>query len=281
MERLVDLWFRLPKLASPYVIVAATGRLLPTCEPRRLVPTPDILVLHAHNLTKRFGGFTAVDDLTLNVAPGEVYALLGPNGAGKTTTINLFLGFLTPDAGEVRVGDVVVHKDPQAARRLLAYLPEQVALYPALSGIENLHYFAALAGHDLDSGALREALRQAGLQDEAHERRVETYSKGMRQKIGIALALARGAKALLLDEPTSGLDPAASYEFAELLRRLAGEGVAVLMATHDLFRVQDVANRVGLMRDGQLVREIESSDLPSVDLQAVYLEHVQAAVHAV
>lgn len=238
-------------------------------------------MLHARGLTKRFDGALAVDRLDLTVAPGEVYALLGPNGAGKTTTINLFLGFLTPDEGEALVGDRVAHRDPLAARRLLAYLPEQVALYPSLSGLENLRYFAALAGVDASADALRGHLRRAGLQEEAHGRRVATYSKGMRQKVGVALALARGARALLLDEPTSGLDPAASFEFAELLRALSADGVAVLMATHDLFRVQDVAHRVGLMRDGRLARELAHEELAAADLQAVYLDHVRAVAHGV
>jgi ABC-2 type transport system ATP-binding protein len=166
-------------------------------------------------------------------------------------------------------------------KRLLAYIPEQVMLYKTLSGLENLAYFTALAGRD-DYGEddLRGFLAQAGLQEEAHARRVATYSKGMRQKVGIALALAKDAKALLLDEPTSGLDPSASFEFSALLRALSGRGVAVLMATHDLFRAKEAATRVGLMRGGRLVRELSGAALAEADLEALYLEHMRGAVPA-
>ncbi|MEM6783459.1 MAG: ABC transporter ATP-binding protein [Bacteroidota bacterium] len=232
-------------------------------------------MLHARGLTKRFGAQTALDSLDLAIHAGEVYALLGPNGAGKTTTINLFLGFLAPDGGTALVDGLDVQAKPLETKRRLAYLPEQVALYPALSGRENLKYFAALAGHALDGGALAGFLDRAGLQREAHDRRAGTYSKGMRQKVGVALALAKGAQALLLDEPTSGLDPSASVEFSDLVRRLAGDGAAVLMATHDLFRVKDTATRVGVLVDGRLRDEIASEALAATDLEALYLGHVR------
>ncbi|MEM6328037.1 MAG: ABC transporter ATP-binding protein [Bacteroidota bacterium] len=234
-------------------------------------------ILHARGLTKRFSGTTAVDDLDLAIHPGEVYALLGPNGAGKTTTINLFLGFLAPDGGETLVDGLDVQAEPLETKRRLAYLPEQVALYPSLSGAENLKYFAALAGHNLTEADLAGFLDRAGLQREAHGRHAGTYSKGMRQKVGIALALAKGAKALLLDEPTSGLDPSASVEFSGLVRRLAEAGAAVLMATHDLFRVKDTASRVGVLVDGRLREEVSHDALPTTDLEALYLGHVREA----
>lgn len=233
-------------------------------------------MLEADKLTKRFQERLAVDALQLRVAPGEIYALLGPNGAGKTTTINMFLGFLTPDDGEARVCGVSVARDPVAARRALAYIPEQVALYPRFSGIENLDYFSALGGKSHTRQELYELLERAGLQREAADRRVSGYSKGMRQKVGIALALATGAKALLLDEPTSGLDPAASHEFSRLLRRLASEGVAILMATHDLFRAREDASHVGILLGGKLVAQFTQAELEGSDLEALYLEKLRA-----
>ncbi|MEM1269001.1 MAG: ABC transporter ATP-binding protein [Bacteroidota bacterium] len=238
-------------------------------------------MLEAIDLTKTYNGTPAVDGLNLVIQPGEVYGLLGPNGAGKTTTINLFLGFTQPDAGTARVGGLDVQQKPLETKHLLAYIPEQVMLYRNLSGLENLAYFTALAGHDHYSDSdLRQFLSKAGLQQDAHDRRISTYSKGMRQKVGIALALAKEAKALLLDEPTSGLDPSASFEFSELLHELSGQGVAVLMATHDLFRAKDVATRVGLMRDGRLVQELTGDELAKADLEALYLEHMRGAVPA-
>lgn len=233
-------------------------------------------MLEARQLTKKFSSQTALQQLNLRVGPGEIYALLGPNGAGKTTTINLFLGFLTPDSGEARVGDTVVAREPLAARRQIAYIPEQVMLYPRFSGIENLDYFSTLAGRRHAPDELLLLLKKAGLPAEAAQRRVSTYSKGMRQKVGIALALATGAQALLLDEPTSGLDPEASHEFSQLLRRLAGQNVAILMATHDLFRAREDASRVGILVHGRLIAEYGGADLRQIDLEEVYLKHLRS-----
>jgi ABC-2 type transport system ATP-binding protein len=233
-------------------------------------------MLEALDLTKKFTSHTAVNGLTLRVAPGEIYALLGPNGAGKTTTINCFLGFLQPDQGTARVNGINVGADPVTARRQLAYIPEQVALYPRFTGMENLDYFSTLAGRRHSETELLELLQRAGLSADAARRRVGTYSKGMRQKVGIALALATEARALLLDEPTSGLDPAAAHEFSQTIRKLAEQGVAVLMATHDLFRAREDATRVGILRDGKLVAEFGTEDLRHVDLEQLYLKHLQA-----
>ena len=233
-------------------------------------------MLETLGLTKNFNSHRAVNELTLRVAPGEIYALLGPNGAGKTTTINCFLGFLQPDGGEARVNGTNVATDPVTARRQIAYIPEQVALYPRFTGMENLDYFSTLAGRQHPEAELLELLERAGLPAEAARRRVGTYSKGMRQKVGIALALATEARALLLDEPTSGLDPAASHEFSQTIRKLADNGVAVLMATHDLFRAREDATRIGILRDGRLVAEFGTEDLRHVDLEQLYLKHLQA-----
>jgi len=233
-------------------------------------------MLETQQLTKKFNGQVAVNQLNVRVAPGEILALLGPNGAGKTTTINCFLGFLTPDTGEARVNGQSVAADPQAARRQLAYIPEQVVLYPRFSGVENLDYFSTLAGRRHTREELLAQLKQAGLSKEAADRRVSTYSKGMRQKVGIALALATEAKALLLDEPTSGLDPAASLEFALLIRKLAGNGVAILMATHDLFRARQDATRIGFLVHGRLAGEYAAQDLKSANLEQLYLDHLHA-----
>lgn len=235
-------------------------------------------ILEARGLTKRFGGATtAVNALDLTIDAGEVYALLGPNGAGKTTTINLFLGFLAPDAGTALVDGLDVQAEPLETKLRLAYLPEQVSLYSSLSGAENLKYFAALAGHDLSDTDLAGFLDRAGLQREAQGRRAGTYSKGMRQKVAVALALAKGARALLLDEPTSGLDPSASVEFSGLVQRLADDGAAVLMATHDLFRVKDTATRVGVLVDGWLREEVPGEALHATDLESLYLRHAALA----
>ena len=229
-------------------------------------------------LTKRFPGAAApaVDNLNLTVAPGELFALLGPNGAGKTTTINCLLGFLTPDSGRALIDGLDVAREPLETKRRLAYIPEQVNLYGHFSGVENLAYFSELAGHRYPDADLRRFLTDAGLQTTAHDQRVSGYSKGMRQKVGIAIALAKQAKALLLDEPTSGLDPSASHEFSQLLRKLRERDVAILMATHDLFRAKEDATRVGIMRHGKLAHILTAAELRHTDLEKLYLETMAA-----
>jgi ABC-2 type transport system ATP-binding protein len=232
-------------------------------------------MLKAENLHKRYGSHVALKSLNLEVGAGEVYALLGPNGAGKTTTINCFLGFIAPDGGRANVAGFDPVLRPEEARRTLAYIPEQVNLYGTFSGLENLAYFAELGGNKWRDDQLREFLREAGLQRDAMNRPVSGYSKGMRQKVGIAIALAKNAKAILLDEPTSGLDPRASYEFSELLKQLRSRGVAILMATHDIFRALDVATRVGIMQDGELKADLKTAEIAPAELEALYLRTVR------
>ncbi len=232
-------------------------------------------MLEATQLTKKYNGVTALHALDLQIAPGEIFCLLGPNGAGKTTTINLFLNFVRPDAGAAKVNGLEVAAHPLETKRDLAYIPEQVNLYQNLSGVENLEYFSALAGQDYGRAELLRFLIEAGLIEGAADQRVGTYSKGMRQKVGIAIALAKKARALLLDEPTSGLDPQAAYEFSQLLRKLAADNIAILMTTHDLFRAREVASTVGIMKQGRLVATFPIGEFSHVDLEKLYLEHMR------
>lgn len=236
-------------------------------------------MLEAIGLTKDFGTHRALDTLDLRVDPGEIVCLLGANGAGKTTTINLFLGFLEPSAGEARVDGVDVRADPVGTKRKLLYVPEQIALFGELTGVENLAYFAALSGIEERSPKfLRQCLAQAGLPETAMDRRASGYSKGMRQKVGLALAIAKQARALLLDEPTSGLDPQASAEFHALIVRQRDAGAAVLMVTHDLFRAREVGNRIGLMREGSLRQMLDAADITASDLERLYLDEMSRAL---
>ncbi len=236
-------------------------------------------MLKSEALTKRFGDHVALDALDLDIPAGEVFCLLGANGAGKSTTIKLFLGFMRPTSGRAVIDGIDVASDPIAARRRTLYIPEQVALYDDLTGLENLGYFATLAGIDGTSRAhLRACLDEAGLQAEAVDRRVGTYSKGMRQKVGVALAIAKGATVLLLDEPTSGLDPQASAEFHDLVARRRDAGAAVLMATHDLFRARQIADRIGVMRAGRLVLRVDAKTVSAQQLEALYLAEMGSAV---
>jgi ABC-2 type transport system ATP-binding protein len=232
------------------------------------------MVLQASSLVKHYGSHPALRGLDLEVGAGEVFCLLGANGAGKTTTIQLFLGFIEPTSGSAKIKGLEVREHALETKRFLAYIPENVMLYPNLTGIENLEYFTILAGCDAEPDRLRETLTRAGLPADFVDRPVGTYSKGMRQKVGIAMAIARRAELLLLDEPTSGLDPKASNEFSQLVTSLRGEGVAVLMATHDLFRSREVGTRIGIMKRGELVAQLDASDVSHTDLERIYLEHM-------
>ncbi|MEM9316155.1 MAG: ABC transporter ATP-binding protein [Pseudomonadota bacterium] len=231
-------------------------------------------MLSAQAARKTFGAVVALEGLDLEVSAGETVCLLGANGAGKTTTMNLFLGFHAADSGTVRVGGIDPAADPAAARKQVAYIPENVALYPALTGLENLAYFDQLCGHSRSASELTTLLREAGLSDEQARRPVLGYSKGMRQKVGLAIAFAKEAKVLLLDEPMSGLDPLAASEFTVRLASFQEQGCAVLMATHDIFRAKECASRIGIMRAGRLVELIEAESVDASQIERIYLDHM-------
>ncbi len=224
---------------------------------------------------KAYKGNVAIQNLTLKVQAGEIFGLLGANGAGKSTTINALLGFVPLDSGQVKVNGIDVGDQAQSARQHIGYIPENVHLYPYLSGVENLDYFCRLAGIKYKRADLSAMLTKCGLQEDAHGRKVKGYSKGMRQKVGIAIAYAKKAKVYLLDEPASGLDPMASNELSDLLRQLVAEGAAILMASHDIFRVREVCHRIGILKQGSLVKEIQSADVSATELEALYLEYMQ------
>lgn len=234
-------------------------------------------VLQTCDLTKTYGSFTALDNLNISIDAGEIFCLLGANGAGKTTTINLFLNFISPTSGQALVDGKDVTMHPLATKTELAYIPETVNLYGHLTGLENLQFFTALAGlSHLRRNDLLELLQRVQLPQAAIDRRMGAYSKGMRQKVAIAIAIAKQPKALLLDEPTSGLDPSAANEFSQLLESLRDDGAAILMATHDLFRAKEVSTRLGIMRAGELIDTVNASDIDHQDLEQLYLQHMRS-----
>jgi ABC-2 type transport system ATP-binding protein len=213
-------------------------------------------VIDVRDLSVERGGKTVLDALSLSVAAGEIYALLGGNGAGKSTTLSALLGFLKPTSGSMAVAGVDPATDAEAARHKIAYLPENVALYEHLTARENVEYFLALAGETHGADEIEAAFDAAGLQPEARNRPLGGYSKGMRQKVAIALAFVRQVPVLLLDEPTSGLDPRATADFNALIGTLKERGTAILMVTHDLLGAADCADRIGFLDRGRIVEEV-------------------------
>lgn len=214
------------------------------------------------------GSQTVLSGLSLDVKSGEIYALLGGNGAGKSTTLSALLGFLTPTSGHIRICGHDPAAEAEAARRRIAYLPENVALYDQLTAHENIAYFMALAGAEPERAAIDAALDAAGLQREARDRRVSGYSKGMRQKVAIAMAVLRDVPVLLLDEPTSGLDPRATADFNALLGGLKARGTAILMVTHDLLGAADCADRIGFLAEGRIIEEVHPGE--GIDVLALH-----------
>jgi ABC-2 type transport system ATP-binding protein len=237
-----------------------------------------VSMLKADDLSKRYeDGVLALDHLNLDVRPGEVYCLLGANGAGKTTTINLFLNFIPPTTGTCYIKGIDVTKDPLEAKKYVSFVSENVMLYGNFTARQNLEFFAKLGGKtNLAKEQYYQVMRRVSLQEKAFEQRVKTYSKGMRQKLGISIAIIKDAPAVLLDEPTAGLDPKAAEEFLEILGELKNEGKAILMSTHDIFRAKEIGDRVGIMKEGRLVMERTREELQYEDLVKIYIDYMKS-----
>ncbi len=231
-------------------------------------------MIKLNDISKSFKNKKALDKLSLEVSSGEIYGLLGANGAGKSTTLNLLLGFLRADSGSIEIIDSTNNKT--ITNNEIGYIPENVNLYPYLSGIENLDYFCRIAGIKFNSSELKSLLNECGLEHDAYNKPTSDYSKGMRQKVGIAIALAKNAKIYLLDEPASGLDPMASNELSEILKKLSSKGATILMASHDLFRVRETCDKIGILKQGSLIKEMFSKDVTSNELENIYLSFMQS-----
>jgi ABC-2 type transport system ATP-binding protein len=225
--------------------------------------------LKASELEVVRGGKTVLSGMSFEIKQGEVFALLGGNGAGKSTTLLTFMGLLKPNRGVAEVLGQSAAEQPDAVRNNIAYLPESAALYEHLTAWENLTYFLSLSQAKPAPKVLNAALDAVSLPVESRGRPLRSYSKGMRQKVAIALALLRETPVLLLDEPTSGLDPAAVEDFHDIIERLANNGVSILMVTHDLYGACQVAHRVGILRAGQLVDVFEADADGNIEISTV------------
>ncbi len=214
-------------------------------------------VIRTRQLTKQYGSLVAVDHLDLAVQPGEIFGLLGPNGAGKTTTILMLLGLSEPTSGKAQVVGFDPTRQPLEVKSRVGYLPDDVGFYGELTGRQNLRYTAALNGLDRRTGNERIGglLEQVGLTDAA-DRPVEQYSRGMRQRLGLADALVKDPSVVILDEPTASIDPTGVAEVLDLIRSLARErGVTVLLSSHLLHQVHQVCDRVAIFRAGRILAQ--------------------------
>jgi len=236
-------------------------------------------MLEAVNLAKRYeDGVEALKGINFSVKQGEIFAMLGGNGAGKTTTINIFLNFIEPSSGEAKIDGIVTHEEPLLAKQKISFVSENVMLYPNFTALQNLDFFTRLGGRTgLGKSDYSDVLSRVGLEAEFHGKKLKGFSKGMRQKCGIAIAILKDSPAILLDEPTSGLDPKAGHDFLRLLESLKAENKAILMSTHDIFRAKEVADTVAIMKDGELVTQKSASEIGNQDLESLYMQYMAGA----
>lgn len=235
-------------------------------------------IIEMTGLTKRYNRFTAVDRIDLNIREGEIFGLLGPNGAGKSTTILMILGLTEPTGGKVSVRGINSTTHPVEVRRRVGYLPEDVGFYEDMTGFENLVYTAELNG--ISRGEAKEKavelLHRVGLGEEL-KKRTGQYSKGMRQRLGLADVMIKNPEVIILDEPTSGIDPAGVQDFIRLIQQLSDEtGLTVLFSSHHLNQVQTVCDRAALFNQGRLLTVLDINDLKDTPgrLEEVYNDYL-------
>ena len=235
-------------------------------------------IIEMTGLTKRYNRFTAVDRIDLNIREGEIFGLLGPNGAGKSTTILMILGLTEPTGGKVSVRGINSTTHPVEVRRRVGYLPEDVGFYEDMTGFENLVYTAELNG--ISRGEAKEKavelLHRVGLGEEL-KKRTGQYSKGMRQRLGLADVMIKNPEVIILDEPTSGIDPAGVQDVIRLIQQLSDEtGLTVLFSSHHLNQVQTVCDRAALFNQGRLLTVLDINDLKDTPgrLEEVYNDYL-------
>lgn len=220
-------------------------------------------VIELNGISKKYGEFTAVNNLNLSVNKGEIFGLLGPNGAGKSTSILMLIGLTEPSFGHVKVCGINSTTNPIEVKRKVGYLPEDVGFYDDLSGLENLIYTARLNGFDYDIAKLKanQLLERVGLGKDKNKK-TGKYSKGMRQRLGLADVLIKNPEVIILDEPTTGIDPKGVQELLTLIEELRNENnITVLFSSHNLHQVQQICDRVGIFVEGKLLAEGKIEEL--------------------
>ncbi len=246
-------------------------------------------VIELIGLTKLYGSLKAVDNLDLTIGKGEIYGLLGPNGAGKTTTILMMLGLTEPSAGSVTVCGFNATSNPVAVKRKVGYMPDNMGFYDGLNALDNLVYIARLNGipESKVRDRARELMEMVGLENAMHKK-AGTYSRGMKQRLGLAEVLIKQPEIIILDEPTNGIDPSGVKEFLTLIRQLSRQhNITVLLSSHHLNQVQKVCDRVGIFVEGRLLANDHisrlSTEVASRDSQVVTIsfasDHRLSEVH--
>jgi ABC-2 type transport system ATP-binding protein len=232
-------------------------------------------MIQVENLTKYYDDFCAVDQINLNIEKGEIIGLLGPNGAGKTTTLRMLTGYFLPTTGDIRVKDHSVNQNPLAIKHLIGYLPESAPLYKGMIVYDYLDYVARIRGlqGDAISNRLRELSEMCGLNDIMHKT-IDTLSKGLKQRVGLAHAMMNDPEILVLDEPTSGLDPNQIVEIREIIRRI-GKEKTVILSTHILSEAEATCDRVVIINKGKIIADGSTQDLQN---QSGQTSHIQIGV---
>jgi len=226
------------------------------------------VMIECRNLRKYYDQFKALDDLNINIIKGEIFAFVGPNGAGKTTTMNLLVGLIEPTSGEAIISGHDISKNPIEVKKVIGFLPENVNLYDGLTARQNVRYIADLNG-GVPESKIDEMLTLVGL-EKAKDKKAGEFSKGMKQRLGVACVLVKDPKVLFLDEPTSGLDPTGKLEFQNILKKLGNEGMTIFYSSHILGEVKDIADRVGILHHGRLQKILEKDEINK--LEEIYKE---------
>lgn len=232
-------------------------------------------MIQVQSLTKEYKLHKALNDVSFTVTRGEIFSLVGANGAGKSTTIKILTHQVLATSGSASVNGLDVSSHFGQIKPGIAYVPENLMLYGYLTGIQNLDFFCGISGLNYTRAELENYLIRAGLDAGHFDKKLANYSKGMKQKVGIAFALAKKATVLFLDEPTSGLDPKSIAEFSVLLKNLKASGMTILMSSHDLFRTINDTDRIGIMKEGRLLETVHARETSFAQLEEKYMQLMQ------
>ena len=232
-------------------------------------------MIEISNLTVQYpNGVKALNEVSISLMGGEICSLLGANGAGKSTLLLACLNFLQPISGTIMIDGVNVIEDPVSARNKIGYLPDDCQLFGEMTVAENIRFFASLLSTASKVDVVDRLLEEVRLENNVKHRKVAELSKGMRQRIGLGIVMMRNAKVLLLDEPTSGLDVSSSRQLSDVVLSLRSRGACILICTHDLFRTQEISDRVLILSNGQVVAQYDKETFQTADIESLFVKYV-------